>query len=164
MADFPVWLALHSFVVGAAATLWRDPVDDLGGVGDIAGFAVDAVCGADLQFWPVFIGHHFVYRGGTKILAGVSVFADAAVAANIRLENDEVAGLIFVVARSGMIDVGEAVESELAVAAKASGLIDQGAVAIQLFVFLVARFAVHGIDQAAAAGDELNSGFCQAGP
>ena len=125
---------------------------------------MDAVCGADLQLWPVFIGHHFVYRGGTKILARVSVFPDAAVAADIRLKNDEMAGLIFVVARSGMIDVGEAVESEFAVAAKASGLVDEGAVAIQFLVFLVARFAVHGIDQAAAASDELDSRFCEAGP
>ncbi len=49
------------------------------------------------------------------------------------------AGLVFFVARSGMIDVGEAVEGEFAVAFEARGLIDQSAVAIQLFVFLVAR-------------------------
>jgi hypothetical protein len=34
---------LHAFVVGTAATFGNDPVDDLVGVGDVAGFAVDAI-------------------------------------------------------------------------------------------------------------------------
>ena len=38
---------LHAFVVGAAAAFGDDPVDDLVGVGDVAGFAVDAVGGVD---------------------------------------------------------------------------------------------------------------------
>src|ERR1700679_2432518 len=111
----------HAFVVGATAALGGDPVDDLVGVGDVAGFAVDAVGGADLQLGAVFIRHHFVHGGGTKILAGVAVFADAAVATDVRLENYEVARLIFFVARSGMIDVGEAIEGEFAVAFVARG-------------------------------------------
>src|ERR1700722_587856 len=121
---------LHAFVVGAAAALGGDPVDDLVGVGDVAGFAVDAVCGADLQLGAVFIRHHFVDGGGAKILAGVAVFADAAVAANVRLENDEVAGLVFFVPRAGMIYVGKAIEGELAVTFEARGLVDESAVAI----------------------------------
>ncbi len=40
------------------------------------------------SFGPPLSSHHFVDGGGAKILAGVAVFADAAVAANIRFEND----------------------------------------------------------------------------
>ena len=115
---------LHAFVVGAAAAFGRNPVDDLIGVGDVAGFAVDAVCRADFQFGLALVQHHLVNRGGTKVLAGVAVFADAAVTANIGLENNQVAGLIFFVARSGMIDVCQAVKGEFAVALEACGLID----------------------------------------
>jgi hypothetical protein len=38
---------LHSFVVGTAAALGNNPIDNLVGVGDVAGFAVDAIGGAD---------------------------------------------------------------------------------------------------------------------
>jgi hypothetical protein len=38
---------LHAFVVGAAAAFRNDPVDDLVGVGYVAGFAVDAIGGVD---------------------------------------------------------------------------------------------------------------------
>ena len=53
----------------------------------------------------------------------------------------QVAGLIFVVARAGVIDVGEAIEGELAVALEARGLIDEHAVAIEIVIFLVAGLA-----------------------
>jgi hypothetical protein len=42
--------ALHAFVVGAAAAFGDYPIDDLVGVGDVAGFAMDAVGSADFQF------------------------------------------------------------------------------------------------------------------
>ena len=38
---------LHAFVVGAAAAFGDNPIDDLVGIGNVAGFAVDAVGGAD---------------------------------------------------------------------------------------------------------------------
>ena len=91
---------------------------------------MDAICGADFQLGLAFIQYHFVNGGRAKILARVAVFADAAVAANIRFEHDEMAGLIFLVARAGMIDVGEAIEGEFAVAFEAGGLIDKSAVAV----------------------------------
>ena len=103
-------------------------MDDLVGIGDIAGLAVDAVRGIDLQFRRALFRHHFVDRRGTKILAGIAEFAHAAVAANVRVEDDQVARLVFVVARAGMIDVGQAVERELAVALEARGLIDERSV------------------------------------
>ena len=37
----------HSFVIRAAATFGRNPIDDLIRVGDVAGLAVDAICGVD---------------------------------------------------------------------------------------------------------------------
>src|SRR3984957_6557034 len=106
----------HAFVIRAASAFGRNPVDDLVGVGDIAGLAVDAVRGVDFQFRRALLRHHFVYGRRTKILAGIAVFADAAVNADIRLENDQVAGLILFVARSGVIDIGETIEGEFAIA------------------------------------------------
>jgi hypothetical protein len=47
MTSLPIFTSSHTFVVWAAATFWRDPVDDLVGIGDVAGFAVDAVGGVD---------------------------------------------------------------------------------------------------------------------
>ena len=93
------------------------------------------------NFGAPFSVDHFVDGRGTEILAGIAVFADAAVAANVRLEDDQVARLVFVVARAGMIDIGQPVERELAIAFETRGLIDQRAVAIELLVFLVARLA-----------------------
>ncbi len=127
-----LWRDSHAFVVWAAATFWRNPVDDLIGVGDVAGFAVDTVGRVDFQFRLAFFRDHLVNRRRTKILAGVAVLADAAIAANIGLEHDEMARLILFMARAGMIDVREAIERELAVAFEARGLIHQRAAAIQL--------------------------------
>ena len=63
------------------------------------------------------------------------------------------AGLIFFVARAGVVDVGEAIEGEFAVAFEAFG----GGAAVDFFVVFVAGVDVHWIDQAAAAGDLLKS-------
>ena len=65
--------------------------------------------------------------------------------------DDEVAGLIFVVARAGMIDVGQPVEGELAIAFESRGLVDERAVAMEIFVLRVAGLRAHRIDQAAPA-------------
>ena len=125
---------------------------------------MDAVRGIDLQFRRALLHHHFVNRRGTKILAGIAEFAHAAVAANIRVENDQMAGLIFVVARSGMIDVREAIKGKLAIAFESRRLIHERGVAMELYVFLVAGLGAHRIDQAAPAGDELQAGVNQALP
>ena len=69
--------------------------------------------------------------------------------------------LIFLVARAGVIDVGQAVERQLTVALESRGLIDQRTVAIQLLVILVSGLDAHRIDQPAAASDELQSGIHQ---
>ena len=106
----------HAFVIWATATFGWNPSNDLVRVGDVAGFAVNAIRGVDLQFRRALFHHHLVDRCGTKILARISKFADAPIATDIRLEHDQVAWLVLVVPRAGVIDVGEAVERQLAVA------------------------------------------------
>src|ERR1700680_3930354 len=70
----------HAVVVGAAAAFGRDPGDDLVGVRDVAGFAVDAVgrVQADaLAIGLTWVIEHFVNVGGTEILAGAAEFFHA---------------------------------------------------------------------------------------
>ncbi len=75
---------LHSFVVGAAAPFRDNPVDDLVGVGDVAGFAVHAVGEINFEFGLAGgVFGHFVNGRGTEILAGIAVFDDAFRGANI---------------------------------------------------------------------------------
>src|SRR5215467_6239359 len=61
------------------------------------------------------------------------------------------AGLVLLVARAGMIDVGEAIESEFAVALEAFGRV----AAVYFFVGFVTLMHPHGIDQATPARDLL---------
>src|SRR5205807_214058 len=64
------------------------------------------------------------------------------------------AGLIFFVARARVVDVGKAIEGELAVAFEPF----RRRAAVDFFVGFVARVRAHWIDQAAATGDLLNCG------
>jgi hypothetical protein len=41
------YLQLHAFVAGATAAFGDNPIDNLVVVGDVAGFAVDAIGGVD---------------------------------------------------------------------------------------------------------------------
>src|SRR5271156_4766929 len=75
--------ALHAFVVGAAATFGDDPIDDLVGVGNVAGFAMDAVGKVDAQLLPFAVFGHFVHGGWAEILARVAVLDHALGGANI---------------------------------------------------------------------------------
>src|SRR5215208_2751934 len=51
----------HSFVAGPAAPLGRHPIDDLIGIHDVAGLAVDAVRCVDLELLRAVAGvDHFV--------------------------------------------------------------------------------------------------------
>ncbi len=80
---------------------------------------MNAVRCVDFQFWRTLLKSHFVHGSRAKILAGISVFTNASVTASIRIENYEVAGLIFFMTSAGMVDVGEAIEGQLAIALKA---------------------------------------------
>src|SRR5437660_11875216 len=61
------------------------------------------------------------------------------------------AGLIFFVARARVVDVGKAIEGELAVAFEPF----RRRAAVDLLVSFVARVRAHGVDQTAATGDLL---------
>ena len=65
-------LVLHIRVIRPAAAFRRHPVDVLGGILDIAGFAVDAVLGVDLQarLAAICLAHDFVDAGRTVALLG----------------------------------------------------------------------------------------------
>ena len=154
------WLSyLHAFVIWTAAAFGDDPGNDLIGIGDIARLAVNAIRKIDFQFLAGAVFDHFVDGGGAKILAGIAVFFDALCCANVQVSDVEMAGLIFLVARAGVIDVGEAVEGEFAVAGKAR----DGGSAVDFFVGFVAGVRGHGIDEAASAGDLLEGRVEKAG-
>ena len=118
---------------------------------------MDAIGSVDFQLYAVFFLGHFVDGGGAEILARVAVLDHAFCGADVEVADNQVAGLIFFVARAGVIDVGQAIEGELAVAFEAFGR----GVAVDFVIVLVASIDAHGIDQAAAAGDELQAGVEQ---
>src|SRR5215831_10925981 len=124
-------MLLHSFVVGASAALWRNPLNHLVWIGNVARLAVDAIRGVDLQSRHAIFLHYFVNRGRAEVLARVAVLANAAVHANVRLENNKVTRLIFIVSRAGMIDIGEAIKGQLAVAFEARRWVDRLGSAIE---------------------------------
>ena len=59
---------------------------------------------------------HLVNIGRTEVLAGAAEFFYAALVADIRVVNDEVRGLIFFMLRARVVEIGQFVESEFAVA------------------------------------------------
>ena len=59
---------------------------------------------------------HLVNIGRTEVLAGAAEFFYAALVADVGVVNDEVRGLIFFVLRAGVVEIGQLVESEFAVA------------------------------------------------
>src|SRR6202035_1905454 len=91
---------LHPVVIWPAAAFWRDPCDDLVRIGDVAGFAVDAVrwIQADaLAIWLTAVALHFVDVGGTEILEVAAVFRHETLVADICVVDDEVRGLVLFV-------------------------------------------------------------------
>src|ERR1700689_5498111 len=91
---------LHPLVIRTTASLGRHPGDDFVGVGDVARFAMHAVRPVDLQARLAFFLHHFVDRGGAKILAGISIFCHALSGAHVQMGDDKMAGLILFVPRA----------------------------------------------------------------
>src|SRR5436309_11154196 len=106
----------HIPIVRAAAPLGRHPVDDLVGIHDVAGLAVDAVGKVDLKPPLLFSGvNHLIHIRRTEILARVAVLFDATANADIEVENFKVRGLVFVVMCARVINIRELVERELIV-------------------------------------------------
>src|SRR6266568_546298 len=143
----------HSFVVGTAAAFGNDPLDNLVGIGDVAGLAVDAVGRVDFQPQLAFFRGHFVHRRWTKVLAGISVFGDALGGTNVQIRDDQMAGLVFLVARAGVVDIGEAVEGQLGIALEALG----SGRAVDFVIRLIAGVRAHRVNQAAPAGNQLQA-------
>src|SRR5271165_741928 len=109
---------LHAVVIRAAAAFRWHPGDDLIGVGDVAGFAVDAVGGVQadaLAVWLACVVDHFVDVSGTEILAGAAEFFHAARVADIGIVDNQMRGLVFFVLGARVVEVSEFVEGEFAV-------------------------------------------------
>ncbi len=60
--------------------------------------------------------HHLINIRRTEILAGIAEFHHATAVADVGVVNDQVRGLVFFMARAGMIQVSELVERQFAVA------------------------------------------------
>src|SRR4029077_16363189 len=101
------------------AAFGRDPGDDLVWVGNVAGFAMNAVrwIQADALaagLWGVL--DHLIDASRTKILARVAEFFHAAAIADVGVVNHKMRRLVFFMFRARVVEVGELVESDLAVA------------------------------------------------
>src|SRR2546425_9717756 len=111
-------LELH--VLGAAAPLGRDPGDDLVWIHDVAGLAVHAIAGVDLQAAPApFLRYHLVDRRGAEALARVGELLGAAGLADARVGDLQVGGLVLLMTGAGVEDVAQPVERERAVGPEA---------------------------------------------
>src|SRR5258708_3111676 len=111
--------SLHPIVIRAAAALGWNPGNDLIGILNVASLAVHAVRGiqADaLAMGRGFVVHHLVDVRGAEILAGAAELFHAPVVTDVGVLNQQMRRLIFFMLGAGMIEVGEFVEGELAVA------------------------------------------------
>src|SRR5262249_9135906 len=74
-----------------------------------------AVGEINLQTPTVPIVDHFIYRSGAEELTWISILVRASRVTNIGLQDMQVAWLVFVVGRAGMVNVGQFVECKLSV-------------------------------------------------
>ena len=96
------WLNLQIHIVRSTSAFGRNPGDDLVGVHDVTGLAVNAVGGVERQLLalPVAAVHHLVDIGRTKSLAGVAEFFGAAGMTDIEVADKEMGRLILFVLRA----------------------------------------------------------------
>ena len=92
---------------------------------------------------------------GRKILARIAVLFDALCNANIGVQDVQVARLIFIVARSGMVDVGQPVKRKFPVTFESLLGICRALRSIELFVVLISGIRAHWVYQPAPAGNLL---------
>ena len=96
-------LLCSAYLIPRSATTFRHPPgDDAVGVGNFAGFAVEAVGGVEFERWNGLCGE-FVHRCGAKVLAGVGELRMAffeAYPGNIFRFDVQVAGLVLFVHKS----------------------------------------------------------------
>ena len=107
---------LHGAVIGAAAAFGAHPGDILGGVFDVAGFAVHAVLRVDLQAVAVvFVFHELVHARRAVARLGTGVLAQVHRDRRRCILQRQVAGLVFVVVGAGQEYRAEAVEGQHAI-------------------------------------------------
>src|SRR6185437_415689 len=162
---------LHAVIVRAAAALGRHPGDDLVRISNVAGLAVDAIRRVQADALAVGLSgvvHHFVNIRRAEILARVAEFLHAASIADIGLVNDQVRWLVLFVLGAGVIEVGELVESQLAVAFR--GAEEMGVVAAlgrqfgEFLEVLISRGRVIAVVQTAATAELLQASVDHAAP
>src|SRR5205085_10874109 len=100
-------LPLHVRIVRAAAAFGRDPDDVLRRILDVAGFAVHAVLGIDLQARLGVEVDELVHAGRAVALLRSAVFLQVDGDGNGRILEREVRRLVFAVVRIGEGEVGQ---------------------------------------------------------
>ena len=106
---------LHVLITGSTTSFWRSPNDDLVRVHYGTGLAVHAVGEIKLQVWFSILLDHFIDTRRTKVLAGISILIRTTFVADVKIQNLEVARLIFFVSRVRKVNVGEFIEGKLSI-------------------------------------------------
>src|SRR6266404_5435121 len=109
----------HPVVIWSAPTLRRNPGDDLVGILNVAGLAVNAVSGIQTDafaVWRCGVIQHLIDVRGTEILAGAAKLFYATLIADVRVIDNQMRRLILFVLRARVIQVGEFVECQRAIA------------------------------------------------
>ena len=155
---------LEPVVMGAAAPFGRNARDDLVGIGDITGLAVNAIRGIDLQVCTgaIRIVFHLVYRGRTEILAGIAVLNRAAMVTNIKVRNLQVRGLVFLMMCARVEHVRNLIEGKLAIGFDSYRRIPRALVEAP-HVFVAGQRRVSSV-QSAAASKKLQAPVRDAAP
>src|SRR5512145_1791814 len=106
-------MTLHVRVIRSPASLGDNPVDVLGRVLDVAGLAVHAVLGVDLQtrVAPVLVADDLVDARRAVALLGGVVKGEIHAYRNRRIAKREMAGLVLLVVRARQVHRRELVEA-----------------------------------------------------
>ena len=89
--------SLHQLVIRPRTTFRGHPIDDLIGVLDIAGFAMHAVGGIDLQPLAALFLDHFIDIGRAEAGAGIVILFGALRHTDVGIRDVQVHGLFFIV-------------------------------------------------------------------
>src|SRR5262249_30821995 len=106
----------HVPVIRSPAALWRNPINNLVGIHNVTGFAMDAVGEINLQSsaTPGLL-YHLVDIRRAEAFARVPVFPGTPVHTNVCVGNLQVARLILRMFGPRIVDVSHLIERELAV-------------------------------------------------
>src|ERR1700722_2015533 len=156
--------SLHTVVIRPSAAFRGYPRYDLVWIGDVAGFAVDAIRWVQADAFAVGLARvvdHFVDVRRTEILARAAEFFHTPRVADVRVVDYQMRRLVFFMLGTGVIEIGKFVEREFAVAFGGSKQVRFGPSIReqlrQLTHVLVSGFRRISIAQAPSAGDHLQS-------